>query len=84
MTFLKVCVKNIGLILPLKAGSRIERKLQIFAKSQIQTIFKLRFKIVLWVFYKIFCLKFRYNQTHNNTFPPKIKQNEIITYLVQI
>ena len=26
MTFLKVCVKNIGLILPLKAGSRIERK----------------------------------------------------------
>ena len=26
MTFLKVCVKNIGLILPLKAGSRIKRK----------------------------------------------------------
>lgn len=25
MTFLKVCVKNIGLILLLKAGSRIER-----------------------------------------------------------
>lgn len=26
MTFLKLDVKNIGLILPLKAGSRIERK----------------------------------------------------------
>ena len=47
ITFLKVCVKNIGLILLLKAGSRIERNLQIFAKSQIQTIFKLGFKIVL-------------------------------------
>lgn len=32
MTFLKVCVKNIGLILLLKAGSRIERNLQVFAK----------------------------------------------------
>lgn len=30
MTFLKVCVKNIGLILPLKDGSRIEIKQQIF------------------------------------------------------
>lgn len=46
MTFLKLCVKNIGLNLPLKAGSRIERKTQIFAKSKIQTIFKLGFKIV--------------------------------------
>ena len=33
MTFLKVCVKNIGLILPLKVGSRIERKQQVFAKE---------------------------------------------------
>lgn len=32
MTFLKVCVKNNGLILLLKAGSRIERNLQVFAK----------------------------------------------------
>ena len=71
MTFLKVCVKNIGLILPLKAGSRIERNLQIFAKSQIQTIFKLRLKGVQKQFYKIFCLKFRYNGTQNNTFPPQ-------------
>ena len=33
MTFLKVCVKNIGLILPLKDGSRIEIKQQIFVKE---------------------------------------------------
>ena len=26
MTFLKVCVKNIGIILPLKEGSKIKRK----------------------------------------------------------
>ena len=71
MSFLKLSVKNIELILPLKAGSRIERNLQIFAKSQIQTIFKLGFKIVFGVFYKIFCLKFRYNRTQNNTFPPE-------------
>ena len=32
MAFLKVCVKNIGLVLPLKDGSRIERNLQVFAK----------------------------------------------------
>lgn len=33
MTFLKVCVKNIGLILPLKDGSRIEIKQQVFVKE---------------------------------------------------
>lgn len=32
MTFLKLNVKNIGLILPLKDGSRIERKCKIFAE----------------------------------------------------
>ena len=32
MTFLKPSVKNIGLILPPKVGSRIERKTQVFPK----------------------------------------------------
>ena len=33
MTFLKLSVKNIGLNLPIKVGSIIERKPQIFTKS---------------------------------------------------
>lgn len=44
MTFLKLCVKNIGLILPLKAGSIIEKNARFLQNFKFKLYLNCVFK----------------------------------------